>query len=119
MRGHDDAAAFNDLTGLLTLHGPARGRPADKNSKRGKDSVPLEEPVASRLRIDVLCALAVLCLSLVVALLLLRADTPITGSRIALDQPGYDAAAIHAPALSGTALNLVSKFLSSSRFGPW
>ena len=118
MRSRDEEA-FKDLTGYLTQHGRVLDSSSDKKSKKKESILPFEEDVQSRQRVFVIYGMVVLCLSVFLSLFFLHGDIPITGQRITLGQPGYDAAAVHAPSLSGMTLSLVSKFLSTSRFAPW
>lgn len=107
---------FKDLDAYLTHHG------GDKTAKvKSSTEFPPQATLFSRLGIDVLCVLGVILIALIGSSFLLRGDTPIygTSSGVMLGARGYELQDIHASSLSGFMLSMTSKFLSSSRFGPW
>ena len=106
---------FKDLDSYMTQHATV----SEIQAKSGHVELPVEDTLLSRFAADIATIVGSLLLFAVLSLLLMRGDVPISGTRVTLGERGYYGSGVSAPALSGSALDMVSRFLSTSRTGPW
>lgn len=109
---------YKDLDSVLTTHETVSELKVKRSTKEAINFPP-DDTFVSRSGLDLLMVVGSIVMALLLSSMVLQKDVPITGSRITLGLGGYQRNDISAPAISGIALNLISKIISTSRLGPW